>query len=229
MIGTYGYVAMLIWSAALVAWVEGPRLFIVLAVVVLISSIGPERQRQLRAWRGLLRPLWLLGLLLVPLVTALFLAPKDLNLWGIALSSAGLETGAWIVLRIVILLLAGATFAAQISVPTLARLFESMGLRGLGFSLGIALNAVPMTLRIIGDTWQALRLRGGLRRAWWRGLRTFLVAVTVRLAYRAEETLQAVHLRAFDPTRRRPALPVRRGDALLLGSLILVTVAVALV
>jgi energy-coupling factor transporter transmembrane protein EcfT len=201
----------------------------VLAAVVLFPLLGPERRRQLQVWRGLLRPLLLVSLLLLPVLTGLFFAEKDLSVLGIPLSSAGLLTGAWMDLRITILLLVGASFSAQVSVPALARILESVGMRGLGFSLGIAVNAVPMALRTIGDTWQALRLRGGLRRARWRGLRLFLVAITVRVAYRGEEVLQAVHLRAFDPTRRKPAVQIRRADLLLLSGLILLTVAIALI
>jgi energy-coupling factor transporter transmembrane protein EcfT len=142
----------------------------------------------------------------------------------IALSLSGLQVGAWIVLRVIVLLLAGSSFSAHISVTQIALLFEGIGLRGLGFALGVALNALPLTVRSVQDTWQALRLRGGLRRAWWRGIRLFLVATTVQIALRAEETLQAIYLRAFDPERRGQRLPWQRGDLFLSIGLIMLGV-----
>ena len=61
-------------------------------------------------------------------------------------------------------------------------------------------------------TWRSLRMRGGLRRQWRRGLQLLLVTIVANALRRAEEIALAAEVRGYAPEKAR-ALQIKRGNA----------------
>ncbi len=185
-------------------------------VVLLLGSVflfalltggnGLRPLRRPRFWT-----LILLALALGPLV----LGEKDLA-WGwLHLSRAGFWMGLWMALRALCLTVAFSVALSALSVSEIARLFETVGLKGLGFALGVALNLLPALQETSETVYHTLRLRGGFRRP-WQALRLFLVTVIANALRHSDDVVNAAAARAFEPTVRRGE-PVRfqRADGLL--------------
>ncbi len=90
----------------------------------------------------------------------------------------------------------------------------------------MAVNLLPVLMRSARLAWQSLRLRGGLRRRWWQGVRLVLVTVVANTLRRGEEIALAAEARAFVVGRVPLAGPGRgRADVavavVLLGALII--------
>jgi len=155
------------------------------------------------------RTLWtFVALLLVS--GALWLGPADARCGPVAVSSAGLAAGLWMVLRALAILIATRGLAASTSPGELAGLLERTGLRGLGFTLGVAVNLLPALERSSGYTWDTLWMRGGLRHRRRLTLRLATLTVMSNALRRADEIAIAAEARGFG-LRRARALPLRRG------------------
>jgi energy-coupling factor transporter transmembrane protein EcfT len=112
-------------------------------------------------------------------------------------------------LRAAGIVVAVAGFARSVSALELAGLLERAGLKGLGFSLGVAVNMLP-TVRETGiSTWQALRLRGGFRGQRIHALRLLFVGIIANSLRHADDIVNAAEARAFNVERTR-GLPVKR-------------------
>ena len=123
---------------------------------------------------------------------------------------AGVLAAIQIGLRFVVVLTAVNGFTSTVDIPQVGGLLERFGLRGLGFSLGVALNLLPGLQQSSHNAWQALQMRGGLRRRWWRGLRLLAMTVMTNALRRAEEIALAAESRAFSPECVRP-MPLHSG------------------
>jgi energy-coupling factor transporter transmembrane protein EcfT len=99
---------------------------------------------------------------------------------------------------------------AAIDISSLAGLFERLGLHGLGFSMGVALNLLPALQQSASHAWHSLKMRGGLRRKRWRGVQLLAVTVVTNALRRAEEVALAAEARGFSPEHSR-ALPIKTG------------------
>jgi energy-coupling factor transporter transmembrane protein EcfT len=180
------------------------------------------------AFRVLRRPiLWvvLAGVVWPPLV---FATPRDVvTPFGFPLASSAIALAWTMVSRSLILVVAAAGFVARVSVSELTDLFETVGQRGLGFSFGVAVHALPLAQRTWVTSAQALRLRGGFRRNRVRDV-TLLATTVIGDALRhADEVVEAASARGFAPGRHQVAMPARwQGD--LLWVLLWIGVAVAL-
>jgi energy-coupling factor transporter transmembrane protein EcfT len=149
----------------------------------------------------------MLALLLVP---AVVLGGEPSYAWGpIRVSLPGLALGAGMSARAIAILLAAAGFAATVSVVAVAGLLDRFGLPGLGFSLGVAVNMLPVLQDTATTTWQAFRQRGGFRRRRFRSLRLILATMISETLRKAEDVVAAAHARGFGASR--PAVPVRPG------------------
>jgi energy-coupling factor transporter transmembrane protein EcfT len=113
-------------------------------------------------------------------------------------------------LRAVVILLAAGGLAASVDISEVAGLFERVGLHGLGFSLGVAVNLLPNLRQSATNTWHSLRMRGGMRAQWWRGSQLLLLTILTSALRRSEEIALAAEARAFRPERSR-ALPIKIG------------------
>jgi energy-coupling factor transporter transmembrane protein EcfT len=204
-LGTPGRLAILIWSLAMVLLVPADRVF----VSALLAFVGNSLLYP-GALRKLTRPYWLIfaGLLVLP--SLIWAGEPYFDLLGLPLSHPGAMMGLGMLARAAVVILAVEGFSKAVDISEVAGLFERLGLPGLGFSVGVAVNLLPL-LRHSGQcAWHTLRMRGGFRRQWWRGLRLLLVTVVANALRRAEEIALAAEVRAFSPGRS-PTLPLRKG------------------
>jgi energy-coupling factor transporter transmembrane protein EcfT len=155
------------------------------------------------------RTLWLFVVMLLA-SGALWLGPADARIGPVAVSSTGLAGGLGMALRALAILIATQGLAASTSPGELAGLLERLGLRGLGFTLGVAVNLLPALERSSCRTWDTLRMRGGLRHRRRLTLRLATLTVMSNALRRADEIAIAAELRGFGLHRAR-ALPLRRG------------------
>jgi energy-coupling factor transporter transmembrane protein EcfT len=173
--------------------------------LALLSLLYPASLRRLLRFRWMI----LLGGLLV--VSLLFgTGETDWQLLGLPVSSADLLSGLQMCLRAVVILLAADGLAASVDISEVAGLFERVGLHGLGFSLGVAVNLLPNLRQSATNTWHSLRMRGGMRAQWWRGSQLLLLTILTSALRRSEEIALAAEARAFRPERSR-ALPIKIG------------------
>jgi energy-coupling factor transporter transmembrane protein EcfT len=162
------------------------------------------------AFRALTHPgLWVfIGLLLVSMT--LWVGQSDASLGPLPISLSGLAAGVQMSLRALAITLAVRGLAARVSPGESAGLLERVGVKGLGFTVGVAFNLLPSMERSVRQTLDTARLRGG---ALWRRPRVlWLAALTVLTSAvrRAEDVAAAAEVRGFSPQHTRP-LPLRRG------------------
>lgn len=204
-LGTAGSLACLLSVLLLAALLRGWRAGIALALAAVLAALfhpvalGVARSRMSWAFTGLLL-----------LSGALWLGPADRQVGLLGLSSRGLAVGAWMALRALAVLVALRGFAASASPGELAGLLERVGHRGLGFTFGVAVNLLPSLERSMSRTWDAIRMRGGLRRRWRLMLRLGAVTVVSNALRRADNIVIAAETRGPGLRRTRP-LPLRRG------------------
>lgn len=223
MLGIYGHLAIFAWMIGAVMLVSGGTAAITAGVCLAVAvAIYPGTLPRLLRWR------WLIWLLLLVLPTVFLLGERDSVWMGVRYSQEGLAAGVQITARFVVVLIAVQSFTSAVDVATLAGLLERFGLRGLGFSLGVAMNLLPSLQESAQHAWYALRMRGGLRKQRWRGLQLLIMTIVTNALRRADEVALAAEARAFSPEHTRP-LPVRRGSLdwlpIALGTISLVVLA----
>ena len=203
-LGTGGHLAILAWSLAMVMLVPAERIH--LAAVACLAAAALAYPLSLRR---LLRPRWLLLLALLAM-PPMFLLREPGAPFSPGLSPAGVVAGLQIAVRFVVVVVVVDGFTAAVDVAAIAGLLERVGLKGLGFSMGVALNLLPALQQSAGNAWHSLWMRGGLRRGRLRALRLLLVTVVSNALRHGEEIALAAEARAFSPDNARP-LPVRSG------------------
>ncbi|MBV6465555.1 MAG: hypothetical protein PGMFKBFP_00834 [Anaerolineales bacterium] len=205
LLGSRGRLFIFVWALlmALLPPLEKSLLPAIIALIVL-GALYPF------ALRRLSRPRWLALLAILFLVNLFFGAPgaeKDLLILGLPLSSLSLLSGAQMTLRAVVILLDADGLSASVDVAEVAGLLERGGLRGLGFSIGVAANLLPELRQSGVNAWHSLRMRGGLRANWRRGLQLLALTVLTNALRHSEEIVLAAEARAFRPElSRRSAL-----------------------
>jgi len=198
-LGVAGQVAVFLWVLAMVM-LTPPRLLLwVTALCLLVTLLSTRRPALGRLFHP--RRLALLALMALP--PLFFLGQRDQHLWGVAYSSAGAVAAMQIALRFLVVMAAVDGFTQSVEISELAGLFERLGLKGLGFSLGVALNLLPALQQSSLNAWQALRMRGGFRRQRWRALGYLLVTIITGALRRAEDIALAAEARAFSPESTR--------------------------
>ena len=204
--GTLAYLAIFIWSLALVLLASPERMLPAAGFCLLIAGLMYPS-----AFRRLLQVRWLIftGVLIV--VNALWIGDSDRLVLGVPVSSQGLAIGLQMALRALVVLVVVDGFSSSVSVSEVAGLLERVGLQGLGFSLGVAINLLPSLRQSGTNAWHSLRMRGGLRHKRWRGLQLLMVTVISNALRRAEEIALAAEARAFSPERAH-VLPLKPGS-----------------
>jgi energy-coupling factor transporter transmembrane protein EcfT len=206
LVGSLGHLVIFLWSLGVVLLTQLTGGFLLAGIsLVLLSLIYPS------ALRRILQPRWLI-LLGILLVTSILFGggEPDLELRGFPISSEGITVGIRMTLSATIILLAADGMAASVDISEVAGLFEHLGLQGLGFSLGVAANQLPNLRQSSMNAWHSLRMRGGMRAQWWRGLQLLLLTIITNALRRSEEIVLAAEARAFRPDRSR-AVPIRIG------------------
>lgn len=195
-LGTAGHLGLFAWSLLMVTLAPGGRLLWIKALpLVVLLAVYPG------VWRGVLtgRRLTLLGLIALP--TLFFVGEAK----GPGISAAGLQACLGVSVRFVVVMAAVEGMTRSVELAALAGVLERLGLQGLGFSVGVALNLVPCLQISCTRSWRTLRMRGGLRRKWWRGLRLFALTAASSALMRAEEIALAAEARGFRPEKARAA------------------------
>jgi len=193
------------WALAMVMITPPEKLIWAAAVCQVAAAVFYAN-----SFRRLLRRRYLIMMAALMLPTIFFLGEIDQQFWGIGYSSEGLLAALQIGLRFVVVLTAVDGFTSAVDIPQIAGLLERFGLRGLGFSMGVALNLLPGLQQSSHNAWQALQMRGGLRRQWRRGLRLLAITIVTNALRRAEEIALAAESRAFSPECVHP-LPLQSG------------------
>jgi len=222
-IGSLGHLTIFVWALVMALLPAQERgLFAALLALVVLGTLYPFTIQRL------FKPRWLLilgSLFLVSLFFGRVESEPDWMLWGFPISSINLLNSARMLLRAVIILMAADGLSASVNITEMAGMLERGGLRGLGFSLGVAFNLLPDLRRSSTATWHSLRMRGGLRAQWPRGLQLLLVTILTNSLRHAEEIVLAAEVRAFRPERSR-VIPIKTGKLdgwlVVIGALVLV-------
>jgi len=205
--GTLAYLSCFLASLLASMLTDGWRTGLALAFSVgLALAFYPPA---LRAVRG--RAFWAFSLVLL-LSGLLWASEPDTGVGPLTLSWTGLNIGVQMVLRAASILIATRGLAISTSPGELAGLLERVGVKGLGFTFGVAVNLLPSLEQSARHTSDTLRMRGGLRHQRWHALRLATLTVMSNALRRAEEIAVAAESRGFTPEQARP-LPLRRGWA----------------
>ena len=204
-LGTPGYLCCFAASMAAAVLLPGWRTVLALALAALLAALFYRI-----AFRALTHPgLWLfIGLLLVSMT--FWVGEPTGRLGPLPVSLSGLAAGLQMSLRALAITLAVRGLAARVSPGESAGLLERAGVKGLGFTVGVAFNLLPSMERSVRQTLDTARLRGG---ALWRRPRLLRLAAVTALTSavrRAEDVAAAAEVRGFSPQHTRP-LPLRRG------------------
>ena len=143
------------------------------------------------------RTRWLVMIVLLALPPVFFLGEQDCSLQ--------------IMLCAIAVLVSVDGFTSSVDISSIAGLLERFGLRGLGFSMGVALNLLLFLQTAALSAWHSLWMRGGLRKQRWRGMRLLLLTIITNALRRTGEIALAAEGRAFSSEQSR-ALPLRAGS-----------------
>lgn len=206
LVGSLGHLVIFLWSLGVVLLTQIRGGFLLAGICVMfLALIYPS------ALRRILRPRWLILLLILLVVSILFGSGKlDRELWGFPVSSENIIVGVKMTLSAIIILIAADGLASSMDITEVAGVFERLGLQGLGFSLGVAANQLPNLRQSSTNAWHSLRMRGGMRAQWWRGLQLLLLTILTNALRRSEDIVLAAEARGFRPERSRTA-PLRIG------------------
>lgn len=197
LIGSLGHFAIFLWILVTVllpplAHEIIPKLFM-LGVMILIYPLALQRLARLR---------WLIILGSLFLINVFFGVSDGTNDWvilGMPLSSVAVLDGAVMTLHAVLILMAADGLSSSVNIIEVAGMFERGGLHGLGFSIGVATNLLPDLRQSSLNAWHGLRMRGGLRAQWWRGIQLLFLTISSNALRHAEEIVLAAEVRAFRP------------------------------
>jgi len=189
-LGGLGHLGVFCWGLVLLLAFSGwASLWLMLATLAVSVWLYPASLRQIFRPRILI-----LVLIFAVTVYAFSNATDELACWLLV---------AQMTLRALGLMVLVNGVASALEITEIASLFECIGLKGLGFSLGVAFNLLPALSESAQNAWRSLTMRGGLRHQRGRALQLLLVTVISNALRRAEEIALAAEARAFDPQRAR--------------------------
>lgn len=221
-IGTMGHLGIFICSLGLIMLAPQTRIYPATAICLILAMCTyPE------AFRRCLKIRWLMLMAALALPAVFFMGEIDRSFLGLDYSSTGLLTGVQIALRMLVVLVAAQSLTSSVDISSIAGLFERLGLHGLGFSLGVAMNLLPLLQDAATNAWHSMWMRGGLRRHRWRALQLLTITVMTNALSKAEEIALASEARAFSPERAR-RLQIQSGKLdrgiLLVGPLLVLVI-----
>ena len=202
--GTIGHLGLFFWCLCMLLLSPPTKvLWSAVPCILVLIIVYP------RAWKNILTSRRL-GLLLILVIPPLFLLGEtDQVFLGIRISTTGLEASRLIFIRYLVVMYALEGFTTSVDISSIAGLLERGGLKGLGFSMGVALNLIPSLQISITQSWQSLKMKGGLRKKRWRGVMLFGLTAISNVIVNAEEIALAAESRAFTPGITRPA-PIKK-------------------
>jgi len=220
--GLWGYLFFFLWAIALAILAQGSRVILVLASATIFSLLFCEDAfREMHRWR-----FWFI-IASALLISPLAVGERDVSLFGIWVSREGFWTGLWMALRAMAIALAANAFASLVSVAEMAQLLEKVGLKGLGFAIGVALNMLSTIRETAGNAFNAMRLRGGFRRHRFKALKMLFVAIIVNSLRHADQVVDAAEMRAFSVEEHSyDPIPITLPDLILIMVLLVVGMAI---
>ncbi|MBT7074782.1 MAG: hypothetical protein HN922_07720 [Anaerolineae bacterium] len=195
-----------IWSLGLVMLTPMKHLLLAGVMCLLVIVIVYPH-----SFRSLLRFRWLMMIIVLVTPPIFLLGDLDRSFWNILYSSEGVGISLQIFLRVIVVLASVDGFTNSVDISSVAGLLERFGLKGLGFSMGVALNLLPSLKIAAINTWRSLWMRGGLRKQRLRGIRLLFLTVITNALRRSEEIALAAETRAFCPERCQP-MPLQVGS-----------------
>ncbi len=215
--GPGSYLLFLMWVLCLTAILPAGQMLFLLTTVLLFGLLNGGRGlsplRRARFW---------ITILSIIAISPWILGQAD-EAWGPwRLSREGLVMGLEMALRATCLLLAFSVSIRGLSPGEMVRLFEGVGLKGLGFALGVALNLLTTLGATIEAAYHTIRLRGGHRRP-WLALKLLLITTIANALRYGDDVVKAASARGFDPGVQHPQPPLfRRADGIFALSLVAV-------
>ena len=228
LMGSLGRLTIFLWALGMVLIPPVERGFVpALIALVVLGVLYPFSVHRLA------RPRWLLLLASLFLVNLFFGIPEEGTDWvvlGLSLSSIAAFNGLQMVLRAIVILVAADGLSASVDITEVAGLLERGGLHGLGFSIGVATNLLPELRQSSTNAWHSLRMRGGLRSRWWRGIQLMVLTILSNALRHAEEIVLAAEARAFRPElSRKVSLRIGLLDGWVVGICIVSWILVVLI
>lgn len=208
LIGSLGHLSIFLWALGMVLLPSLSK-----GIVLALFTLGILILAYPAALQRLARPRWLVifGILFfVNLFFGVTEQEPDLAILGIPFASANILNSIHMVLRAAVILLAADGLSSSVNIVEVAGLLERSGMRGLGFSIGVATNLLPDLRQSGMNAWHSLRMRGGFRAQWWRGIQLLVVTVFSNALRHAEQIVLAAEARAFRPELSRHT-PLRIG------------------
>lgn len=203
LLGSLGRLVIFLWALLMVMLPPLEKGFVpALIALAALGALYPF------AMRRLTKPRWLFllaGLFLVNLFFGVPEEEKELLILGLPASSVAIFNGVQMVLRAIVILLDADGLSTSVDITEVAGLLEHSGLHGLGFSIGVATNLLPDLRQSSTNAWHSLRMRGGLRANWWRGIQLMALTVLTNALRHTEEIVLAAEARAFRPELSRKA------------------------
>jgi len=223
-LGTISYVIIFFWSISLIILL--PEKYILLAGGLCLFAATLFYPK---SFQRIMRLRWLMMIAILAIPPIFVVGNIDQSLMGIPYSTEGVSASLVIFTRVIVVLISIDGFTNSVDISSIASLFERIGFRGLGFTMGVALNLLPSMERAAINTWQSLWMRGGLRKKRWDGIRYLLVTIITNALNRTEQISLAADGRAFNPNHRRPIL-LQKGslDLVVLGGIVLLTIVLIL-
>jgi energy-coupling factor transporter transmembrane protein EcfT len=197
-------VCSFVFSLAVAVICRGWALVAALAVCLLLAALvypaGLLVLTRARTW-----------VLLAMIVASSTLVGPDpaWTLGPLGISSEGAVLGLNMIMRALIIIVAVTGLVSSVPVDRIGAVLERVGLRGMGFAVGVAFNLLPLVQRSLVTSWHAMRLRAGLRRP-FAAARILLVAAVSSCLRCADEVVLAAEARAFAPgVQSRPSFTWR--------------------
>jgi energy-coupling factor transporter transmembrane protein EcfT len=174
------------------------------------------------------RRFWLFTAILV-VSSGLLLTDGGADWRTTGMSLYGLRVGVQMAFRAATILVAVSGILERVGVAQLAAMLERLGVEGLGFALGVALNSLPVIGETARNSLAALRLRGGFRRERAVAVRQLLLTVVTNSLRYGEQVVTAAEARAYSPDRAHPLpLPWSWVDGMLIGGITLAVLGLSL-
>jgi energy-coupling factor transporter transmembrane protein EcfT len=207
-IGSLGHLSIFLWALGMVLLPSASH-----GIIIALCTLGALTIIYPAAIQRLMRPRWLMIFASLFLINVFFGVSGQAADWivlGFSFSSVAILDGIQMTLRAAVILLAADGFSSSVNIMEAAGLLERGGLRGLGFSIGVATNLLPDLRQSGMNAWHSLRMRGGLRSQWLRGIQLLIVTVFSNALRHAEQVVLAAEVRAFRPELTR-SIPIRIG------------------
>ena len=194
--GTLGHLTIFAWALIAAVVVSDEKFILVAGINVMVGRLlySVSLRRFLR-WRWL----FFFAFLIIP--NLIWLGAPGYEFFGIPFSLVGLRNGVIMSLRAVTIILAADAFANSVDVTEIASLVDRLGVKGIGFSLGVAVNMLPTIKQTSYNAWHSLRMRGGFRKKRYQALKLLLVTILANALGRADDIAIAAESRAFSPER----------------------------